>query len=216
MLAIKREYWPTFINTQRGKDLTMWQYHNAETDKAKAIVVFSKSRKHWRAIEDEVRDWVESSWESWVEGQPSWFRQEGIRANIPIEFIPNLQHRKKMRQMKRQERRRDSFLARGKKGSKANLRGSFGINARNAVSAKMRGRRKSITKDVTDGMKTLAKTLSGSNPSKTISPHDGESTSERGSFHSDSSDSESERGDSSRTSLGMYMSGRSSYSRYSG
>lgn len=161
--AIKHEYWHTFINTQKGRDLTIWQYHNAETDKAKAMVVFTKSRKHWQPIEDEVRDWVESSWEEWVDGQPSWFRAGGIRANIPIEFIPNLADRKKMRNLKRRERRRESFLARGQKNS---LKGSFGIRD------KVRGMKnaKSVTRTISSMAQTLTSSGSKINPDEIYSP----------------------------------------------
>jgi hypothetical protein len=162
--AIKHEYWHTFINTQRGRDLTCWAYNNAETDKAKAMVVFTKSRNHWKPIEDEVRDWVESSWENWVDGQPSWFREGGIRANIPIEFIPNLADRKKMKKLKRRQRRRTSFLLRGRESFKNSLKGSqkpFNPNSRKAVK---------VTKTFSSLAQTLSSSASKINPAETHSP----------------------------------------------
>jgi hypothetical protein len=82
LCTIKKGYWHTFFNTQKGKELTTWSYQNAQSDRLKAWAVFTKSRKHWKDIEEDVRDWVENSWSEWVDEQPSWFRQEGIRANI--------------------------------------------------------------------------------------------------------------------------------------
>jgi hypothetical protein len=93
---IEKKYLGTFFSLQKGKDLTIYRFKNAETDKLKAKSAFENSKHHWISIEEEVRAWVEASWEKWEEEKPKWL-DEGMKARIPVEYIPTAAGRRKER-----------------------------------------------------------------------------------------------------------------------
>jgi hypothetical protein len=83
---IEKKYLHTFWSTQRGKDLTMAYFLEGESDAMK-FEVFSYSRHHWHSIEGEIKKWVELNWAQWEEQRPEWFTDQ-LKANVPVEFIP--------------------------------------------------------------------------------------------------------------------------------
>jgi len=86
-LCINKNYIWTFFSIQRSKDLTMTKIKASEEDSVKALYAFKRSRNQWKPLEDEVRTWVRSNWETWTKTNPKWFT-EAIRVNIPLEFVP--------------------------------------------------------------------------------------------------------------------------------
>ena len=85
-LNINRKYLHTFWSTKRSKDMSMDYFRKGKRDAVK-IEVFCNSRHHWASIEDEIRKWVESSWDKWEEEEPEWFT-DVTKAQVPVEFIP--------------------------------------------------------------------------------------------------------------------------------
>ena len=83
---INRKYLHTFWSTKRSKDMTMDYFREGKSDAVK-VVVFTFSRHHWASIEDEIKKWVESSWDKWEEEEPEWFT-DVMKAQVPVEFIP--------------------------------------------------------------------------------------------------------------------------------
>ena len=77
----------TFFSSETGKGLTIKKYHNHQDEGKKADTVFNTSRHHWKAIEVEVKAWVEANWERWEEEKPEWFG-DAIRARVPVDYIP--------------------------------------------------------------------------------------------------------------------------------
>ena len=61
-------------------------FREGKSDAVK-VEVFGCSRHHWASIEDEIRKWVESSWDKWEEEEPEWFT-DARKAQVPVEFIP--------------------------------------------------------------------------------------------------------------------------------
>ena len=84
---IEKNYWVTFYSWQRGKDLTVKKFREG-SDAGKANYTFLTSKHHWKAIEGEVRAWVETNWERWEEEKPKWF-DDAMRARVPVEYIPD-------------------------------------------------------------------------------------------------------------------------------
>jgi hypothetical protein len=83
---IEKKYWSTFYSFQRGKDLTVKNFKEG-SDASKANYSFLSSKHHWKAIEEEVKAWVEANWDRWVEEKPKWF-DDAMRARVPVEYIP--------------------------------------------------------------------------------------------------------------------------------
>jgi hypothetical protein len=86
-INIERKYWGTFFTLQRGNDLTVTSFKAGNDDAAKAAYTFQMSKHHWKLIEEEVKNWVETNWERWEEEQPEWF-DDAMRARVPVEYIP--------------------------------------------------------------------------------------------------------------------------------
>ena len=79
-------YWNTFFSFERGYDLGMRAFKEAEADQEKAQV-FTRSKHLWKPIEREVQAWVEANWERWEEEKLKWF-DDAMRAKVPVEYIP--------------------------------------------------------------------------------------------------------------------------------
>jgi hypothetical protein len=83
---IEKRYWGTFYSFEMGKDLTVKNFREGADD-VKAVFTFQRSKHHWKAIEEDVRAWVEANWVRWEEEKPKWF-DDAMRARVPIEYIP--------------------------------------------------------------------------------------------------------------------------------
>jgi hypothetical protein len=114
---IEKKYWGTFYSWQRGKDLTVNNFREG-TDDVKALYAFEFSKHHWKAIEEDVKSWVEANWERWLEEKPKWF-DDAMRARVPVEYIPTAQERKK------ETYRRKSVGAEAEKGLVVAMRASI-------------------------------------------------------------------------------------------
>jgi hypothetical protein len=84
--TIEKKYWGTFYSLQRGKDLTVKSFREC-SDAGKTRYTFLTSKHHWKAIEGEVKAWVEANWDRWEEEKPNWF-DDAMRARVPVEYIP--------------------------------------------------------------------------------------------------------------------------------
>jgi hypothetical protein len=119
---IEKKYWGTFYSLQKGKELTMNGFIEGKDDWKKGYAVFTNSKKHWRSIEDEVKNWVKDNWDRWEEEKPDWFDQ-AMRARVPIEYIPGVGDARK-----RESVRRASVDAESEGG----LAGALGASIRRA------------------------------------------------------------------------------------
>jgi len=82
LLFIDKRYVKTFFSTEKGKDMTIRAFRNGNEEQ-KASMIFTNSRRHWKAIEEEVRGWIEANWERWISERPSWLN-DVVRAKIPL------------------------------------------------------------------------------------------------------------------------------------
>ena len=85
-LNIKKSHLNTFLSSERGKDLTLKQFLVSNNEATKALV-FIKSPRHWKSIEDKVEKWVRKNWDRWHDEKPSWF-DENVKSVIPKHMIP--------------------------------------------------------------------------------------------------------------------------------
>jgi hypothetical protein len=116
---IKRKYLGTFYSLQRGKDLTVQRFRDSADEASKADSVFNNSKHHWKAIEEEVKAWVEANWDRWQEDKPKWF-DEAMRARVPVEYIPGAGDARR-----RESVRRASHDAEAESGLAGTLRASI-------------------------------------------------------------------------------------------
>jgi hypothetical protein len=114
---IEKKYLGTFFSLQKGKDLTVKNFRGGN-DKTKAKYSFKYSKHHWISIEEEVRAWVGTNWERWEEEKPKWL-DEGMKARIPVEYIPTAAGRSKERG------RRASVIAEAEGGAGGAVRESL-------------------------------------------------------------------------------------------
>jgi hypothetical protein len=115
---IDKKYWGTFYSLQRGKDLTVKNFREG-SEAVKAKYTFKYSKHHWKAIEEEVKAWVEANWERWEEEKPEWF-DNGMRARVPVEYIPGAGDARR-----RESARRASVDAETESGLVGAFRASF-------------------------------------------------------------------------------------------
>lgn len=109
-LNIKKEYRKTFWSLKRGKDVTMGHFTD-RTDDATKSLVFLKNYRHWREIEDEVKDWVLDNWNTWVIDQPEWFN-DNIKSRIPPRMVPVLDDQKTLQRFQNNVKRNSMVLNR--------------------------------------------------------------------------------------------------------
>jgi hypothetical protein len=99
MTLMKREYRRTFFSTQSGNSWAQSFFLNGETDAARSKTL-KLNKKKWKAIEPQVKAWVQEGWWKWKEDKPDWFTDAWI-AKIPDNMIPNDEDRQPLRAMRR-------------------------------------------------------------------------------------------------------------------
>ena len=98
--------------------MTIKNFREGDYD-VKANYTFLRSKHHWKANEEEVKDWVEANWDRWEEEKPDWF-DNAMRASVPIEYIPGAGDARR-----RESVRRASVDAEAKVGLAGALRASI-------------------------------------------------------------------------------------------
>jgi hypothetical protein len=89
---MKKEYVRTFFCFGTLKDYTVSRFVKGETDEEK-VELFYSHRRNWKAIEDDLKEWLEANWERWEEDQPDWFTDEW-KSRLPDEVLPAAELRK--------------------------------------------------------------------------------------------------------------------------
>jgi hypothetical protein len=117
--TIEGKYLNTFFGGLKGRELTVKNFREATNDENKALFSLQRSRHHWSTIEEEVRSWVESSWERWEEDKPKWFN-ETMKSRVPVEFIPTAGGRRR-----ESERRKPKYLESEKEKQTSKVKGSL-------------------------------------------------------------------------------------------
>ena len=94
--TIEARYLKTFLGNKRGKELTVERFRCTTDDTTRSDAIFVNSRHHWKSIEEEVKGWMEMSWQKWDEEKPKWL-DGTMRARIPLDLIPSATERVKER-----------------------------------------------------------------------------------------------------------------------
>ena len=114
LLLMKKEYRRTFFTTKTGKQQVIDRF-SADDEAVKASVL-KKNQKMWRAIREDVKEWVQANWWRWKEEKPEWFDLVW-QSKVPKEWITDAEERARLDEEREKGRRRSSVEI---------LRGVFG------------------------------------------------------------------------------------------
>ena len=105
LLLTNKEYRPTFFTTMTGKQQVMDRF-SADEEAVKASVL-TKNKKMWRAIREDVKEWVQANWWRWKEEKPEWF-DLAWQSRVPEEWIVDAEERARLDEAREKGRRRSS------------------------------------------------------------------------------------------------------------
>jgi hypothetical protein len=105
---MKKKYRGTFVSTETGFQWAQKFFTHGTTDDVKAEV-FGCNRNMWRAIEGDMKDWVQTNWEQWEDEQPQWF-SEYFKASVDEEWLTPEELRRQKRLGGGQRRRSSAFV----------------------------------------------------------------------------------------------------------
>ena len=87
LLLMKKEYRGTFYCTRTGNQRAMGYFLDGKTDETKAVVL-THNKKQWRAIREDVKEWVQANWWRWEEEKPEWYSL-AWQSQVPKDWIDN-------------------------------------------------------------------------------------------------------------------------------
>jgi len=105
LLLMKKEYRLTFFTTKTGKQQVMDRF--SADDEAVKAAVLKKNKKMWRAIREDVQEWVQANWWRWKEEKPAWF-DLAWQSKVPKEWITDVEERVRLDKVRENGRRRSS------------------------------------------------------------------------------------------------------------
>jgi len=94
LLLMKKEYRRTFFTTRTGKQWTMDFFLEGTEDAVKKNVV-GHNKAQWRAIREDVKEWVQANWWRWKEEEPAWF-DLSWQSKVPKEWITDVEERARL------------------------------------------------------------------------------------------------------------------------
>jgi len=106
LLLMKKEYRRTFFTTRTGKQWVMDFFLKGTDDAVKKNVV-GCNKKQWRAIREDVKEWVQANWWKWKEEKPEWF-DLAWQSRVPEEWIVDVEERARLDDVREKGRRRSS------------------------------------------------------------------------------------------------------------
>ena len=87
LAMMEPKYRRTFTSTQTSWQMTQSFFKDGQSDAVKSNVL-QTNIKHWKKdIGEDVKEWVQENWGSWMEKKPEWLT-DAVNAKIPIEYIP--------------------------------------------------------------------------------------------------------------------------------
>jgi len=105
LLLMKKEYRLTFFTTMTAKQQVMDRF--SADDEAVKAAVLKKNKKQWRAIREDVKEWVQANWWRWKEEKPEWFNLSW-QSKVPKEWITDVEERARLDEVREKGRRRSS------------------------------------------------------------------------------------------------------------
>jgi len=116
LLLKKKEYRRTFSSTRLGKQWTMDFFLKGTEDAVKKATM-SHNKAQWRAIREDVKEWVQANWWRWKEEKPAWF-DLAWQSKVPKDWITDVEERARLDEVRK---RRGGVV-----GSVTQLAGVFG------------------------------------------------------------------------------------------
>ncbi|GMH72745.1 hypothetical protein TL16_g05998 [Triparma laevis f. inornata] len=95
---INKGYAKTFWSTKTASEYLHDKFISHPHDEARAEI-FNISPHLWRHMKLEVKAWVSSHWEGWMDLKPAWLTDE-IISMIPEDMVPSEEERVKVRKMR--------------------------------------------------------------------------------------------------------------------
>ena len=83
---INREYIHTFFSTTTGKEFSVQNYEESETDAVK-FELFGHHRSYYDSIQEDIMKWLQENWDKWEESNLDWFTPNSI-SNVPADMLP--------------------------------------------------------------------------------------------------------------------------------
>jgi len=105
LLLMKKEYRRSFFTTTTGKQQVMDRF--GADDEAVKASVRKRNKKMWRAIREDVKEWVQANWWRWKEEKPEWF-DLAWQSKVPKEWITDVEERARLDAVREEGRRRSS------------------------------------------------------------------------------------------------------------
>jgi len=87
LLLMKKKYLGTFASLKTAKQDTMELFTRGTEDQVRSSVV-TDNKLMWRAIREDVKEWVQANWWRWEADRPEWFTESWI-AKVPPDMIPS-------------------------------------------------------------------------------------------------------------------------------
>jgi len=109
LLLMKKEFRRTFFTTRTGKQWAMDFFVEGVNDEQKSAVL-TYNKKLWRAIREDVKEWVQANWWRWKEEKPTWF-DLAWQSKVPEEWITDVEERARLERARRD--RKNVGAARG-------------------------------------------------------------------------------------------------------
>jgi len=94
LLLMKKEYRLTFFTTRTGKQWTMDFFLKGTADAVKKGTL-NHNKAQWRAIREDVKEWVQANWWRWKEEKPVWF-DLAWQSKVPKEWITDVEERARL------------------------------------------------------------------------------------------------------------------------
>jgi len=94
LLLMKKEYRSTFFATRTGRQWTMDFFLKGAEDAVKKCTV-GHNKAQWRAIREDVKEWVQANWWRWKEERPAWF-DLAWQGRVPKEWIADVEERARL------------------------------------------------------------------------------------------------------------------------
>ena len=83
---MKKNYRSTLWSLETGNEWIQAFFINGGSDDGKKNVL-KYNKVKWKAIEPQVKEWVEEGWMGWERDKPDWFT-DNWKAKVPADWVP--------------------------------------------------------------------------------------------------------------------------------
>jgi hypothetical protein len=119
LTLMKKGFMHTFFGFETGFEWARKFFQKGETDDVKAAI-FGCNREQWRAIDEDVKVWVQGGWETWEREKPGWFT-EVFKAGVDEDWLTPEELRRQKLAGGGERRKSSIFGGAGKRSSAARL-----------------------------------------------------------------------------------------------